>query len=96
MKSWYEHVPWKRLSLWILLAAAVGYVTHDFGWKSVTFVIAALFGVIGIEFAEYRQRVQSDPARPQVREHDRNLFQLLMELLPSNGVINFINEHNMA
>jgi hypothetical protein len=96
MKIWYEHVPWKRLSLWILLAAAVGYVSHDFGWKSVIAVVAALFGVIGIEFAEFRQRVESDAARPQVRKHDRDLLQQLMELLPSEGVIKFINDHNMA
>jgi len=95
-KPWYEHVEWKRIGAWVLLLGAIGYLAAEPVWKSGSAVLAALFVVTALEFAEYRRSVQTHSERPQVREHDLKLFRELIELLPSDGVIKFVGQHNMA
>lgn len=96
MQHWHEHIAWKRISLWTLFAALVGYFAHEPGWKSGSALVAAFFAVVAIEYAEFRQKLIEHGPRTQVREHDKALFQQLMALLPSNGVIAFVNQHNMS
>ena len=87
---------WQRYSLTIILLLATGYLVGDFGWKSAIAFTTALFALIAKEVSDYLQQSRDTTAKPQVREQDRTLFNKFLELLPSDGAIDFVDKHNMA
>lgn len=59
-------------------------------WEDICQDLASDDAVLFKHFPQFR------PSTDRVREHDRKLFDELSNLLSSNGVIGFVDQHNMA
>jgi len=68
-------------------------MVHSFDWEPAIVFAVAVFAVIGTEFS-IRKSQPSQRVAP--RDEDRKLFGAFLDLLPSDGAIHFIDEHNMA
>jgi len=89
---------WLRYIELVGAFVAFGWLVAKPSWEPLTVFIAA----VGALFYSERKflAVCSENERPQPikgqQKEDRNLYDRLIQLLPSNGIIDFINKHDMA
>jgi hypothetical protein len=72
-----------RLINIIALLAAVAWLVSSPGWEPAVAMLGALAVLVGLEYKEFSQRNNASV--------DRKLFEQFLELLPSNGAIEFVS-----
>jgi hypothetical protein len=92
---------WLRYVELIITFVAFGWLIDEPSWEPITVLIAAIAALVCSEIAFLRSfTVGREIERPQPvkgqQNEDRVLYDRLIQLLPSDGIIDFINKNNMA
>ena len=92
---------WSRYIELVIAFVAFGWLVAEPSWEPITVFIGAVAALVGSEIAFLRSFfVGREHERPQPikgqQNEDRALYDRLIQLLPSDGIIDFINKNNMA
>lgn len=98
---WKSKLFWSRYIELVIAFVAFGWLVAELSWEPITVFISAVAVLICSEIAFLRslsfsrENERSQPIKGQQSE-DRVLYDRLIKLLPSDGIIDFINKSNMA
>jgi hypothetical protein len=92
---------WSRYVELVIAFMAFGWCVNETSWEAIIVFIGALVALVSTEiaflrsFPTSRENELPQPIKGQQNE-DRALYDRLIKLLPSDGIIDFINKNNMA
>ena len=91
---------WSRYVELVIAFIALGWLVADTSWEPIALLIGSLAALMFSEIEFLRAVARDTPAASAKiegqQDEDRKLFEQLTALLPSDGIIGFIERHDMA